>query len=76
MTKGDKRNKREYERKLKSQGGAGLNHKADGENKFVFSAQVKDILKFTTKQNILWVTDFQEPPPKLDQHSQEEEAVE
>lgn len=31
MTKGDKRNKREYERKLKSQGGAGLNHRADGE---------------------------------------------
>ena len=31
MTKGDKRNKREYERKLKNQGGAGLNQKADGE---------------------------------------------
>ena len=31
MTKGDKRNKREYERKLKSQGGAGLNHKTEGE---------------------------------------------
>ena len=33
MTKGDKRNKREYERKLKSQGGAGLNHKTDGEER-------------------------------------------
>ena len=32
MTKGDRRNKREYERKLKSQGGAGSAHATEGEN--------------------------------------------
>ena len=46
MTKGDKRNKREYERKLKSQGGAGLNHKTDGEARanqnIVFKIQLGD----------------------------------